>query len=268
MVHSNAVENSTQRFSTRVANYVKYRPGYSSVLIDFLKAECHLAPRCLVADVGSGTGQLAERFLKNGNRVYGIEPNQEMREAAEFLLKRYSRFRSVAGSAESTTLVSSSVDFVAVGRALHWFDFETALSEFSRILKPEGWLVIVWLKRKTTSPFLSGYEQLLLTYGIDHKEKKQRQADMEGLLLANGYQRRALQGSWTFDFDGLRGQTLSYSVCPEIGHPSCGPMLGELYALFQKYQERGRVSIDYETLIYYKQPRVTSGPAVSLLFEG
>ena len=82
----------TQRFSSRVTNYVKYRPSYPAVIIDLLKEECGLMPDSIVADVGSGTGLLAELFLKAGNRVLGIEPNREMREAGEQLLRGYERF--------------------------------------------------------------------------------------------------------------------------------------------------------------------------------
>src|SRR5262245_22214580 len=94
----------TQRFSDRVENYIKYRPGYPNEVIETLRSECGLSPDSIVADIGSGTGILTAMFLRNGNEVYGIEPNREMREAAERLLKDYPRFHSVAAKAEETTL--------------------------------------------------------------------------------------------------------------------------------------------------------------------
>jgi len=72
----------TQRFSSRVENYIKYRPGYPNEVIETLRSECGLTSGSIIADVGSGTGILTEMFLRNGNTVYGIEPNREMREAA------------------------------------------------------------------------------------------------------------------------------------------------------------------------------------------
>jgi SAM-dependent methyltransferase len=67
--------DSKQRFSSRVADYVRYRPSYPSALLDLLRSECALRSGHVIADIGSGTGFLSELFLKNGNRVYGIEPN-------------------------------------------------------------------------------------------------------------------------------------------------------------------------------------------------
>ena len=85
----------TKRFSTRVENYVKYRPGYPREVIDLLSAECGLTPAAVVADVGSGTGILSELFLQHGNTVYGVEPNQQMRAAAERFLKDYPNFTAL-----------------------------------------------------------------------------------------------------------------------------------------------------------------------------
>ena len=112
----------TKRFSTRVEHYVRYRPGYPAAVLGFLKDRCDLSPTAVVGDVGSGTGILAEVFLKNGNTVYGVEPNREMREAAERLLAGHPSFRSVDGTAEATGLADDSVDLVTAGQAFHWFE--------------------------------------------------------------------------------------------------------------------------------------------------
>ena len=60
---------STERFTTRVENYVKFRPGYPPAVLDLLKTECGLTPASVIADIGSGTGILTRMFLENGNRV-------------------------------------------------------------------------------------------------------------------------------------------------------------------------------------------------------
>src|SRR6478672_4311798 len=105
------VQDPTQRFSSRVGNFVRYRPGYPFAIIDLLKNECGLTPASVIADVASGTGIFTRMLLENGNRVYGVEPNREMREAAERLLADFHGFSSVAGTAEATTLPEQSVDF-------------------------------------------------------------------------------------------------------------------------------------------------------------
>src|SRR5260221_7274796 len=111
------MSDSTRRFSSRVDNYVRYRPSYPHEVVGLLAAECRLTPGALVADMGSGTGLLAELFLKNGNRVFGVEPNRQMREAGERLLAGYPLYTSIDGTAEATTLDNASVDIITAGQA-------------------------------------------------------------------------------------------------------------------------------------------------------
>ena len=108
-----------QRFSSRAEKYARYRPGYPKAVLKLLDTECGLTEASVVADVASGTGLLAELFLENGNRVFGVEPNDEMRRAGERRLERHGSFASVAGTAEASTLDGNSVDFVDTGEALH-----------------------------------------------------------------------------------------------------------------------------------------------------
>ncbi len=119
-----AMEDTYSRFSRGVENYIRYRPRYPQQLVDLLKAECGLSPAHIVTDIGSGTGLLTELFLKNGNQVYGVEPNLEMRSAAESLLRSHPLFTSIAGTAEATTLANHSVHLITVGQAFHWFKHE------------------------------------------------------------------------------------------------------------------------------------------------
>jgi len=160
--------DAKQRFSSRVADYVRYRPGYPFELITLLRAECGLRPGHVIADLGSGTGFLSELFLKNGNRVYGVEPNEAMRQAGEEYLASHDGFVSLNGSAEATTLDNSSVDFITAGQAFHWFEADAARREFRRILKPTGWIVVLWNERQMDTPFASAYEDLLVKYGTDY----------------------------------------------------------------------------------------------------
>ena len=135
--------DAKQRFSSRVADYVRYRPGYPAALIDLLRAECGLQKFHQVADIGSGTGLLSKLFARNGNRVLGVEPNDEMRAAGEEFLAAYPNFTSVAGSAEATNVGDACIDFIAAGQAFHWFEPVATRREFVRILKPDGWAVMI-----------------------------------------------------------------------------------------------------------------------------
>ncbi|MGE0128873.1 MAG: class I SAM-dependent methyltransferase [Blastocatellales bacterium] len=247
----------TQRFSGRVENYIKYRPGYPKAVIETLQSECGLTPDSVIADVGSGTGILTEMFLRNGNPVYGVEPNREMREAAERLLKNYPRFHSVAAKAEETALDGASVDFIVAGQAFHWFDREKTKAEFIRILKPRGWVALVWNERVVdTTPFLAAYEQLLKDYSTDYEQVDHRRIDagvIRDFFGSDNFKLKQFENIQVFDYEGLKGRLLSSSYAPEAGHPNYEPMIAQLERIFQEYQREGRVDFEYVTLMYYGQ---------------
>lgn len=245
----------TQRFSRRVENYIKCRPAYPPAIIDLLRAEYGLTRASIVADIGSGTGILTELFLKNGNVVYSVEPNREMREAGERLLKDYPRFRSVGARAEATTLPDHSVDLVAAGQAFHWFDREKARAEFERIVKPGGWIVLVWNERRAGgTPFLEAYEQLLVTYAIDYKAVSHKEIDpntFERFFAPGSHRLATFSNAQYFDLDGVKGRLLSSSYAPEAGHPNRAPMLEALRRIFESYQAGGQIKFEYETQAYF-----------------
>ena len=210
----------------------------------------------IIADIGSGTGLLARLFLNYGNPVFGIEPNKEMRTAGEALLKDYPSFTGIAAAAEATTLPDDSVDFVTAGQSFHWFKPEAAYAEFARILKPTGWMVLVWNERQSaTTPFLEAYEQLLRRYATEYKTltHKRSTGDKVKSLFGEGLKVKTFANGQVLDFEGLTGRLLSSSYAPLAGHPNHEPMLTELRSIFQVYQVGGAVEFKYTTRVYYCQ---------------
>lgn len=258
--------DSTRRFSERVEDYARYRPKYPPDLIPLLQAEIGLSPGWRVADVGSGTGLSAELFLALGCEVFGIEPNAEMRAAAESTLRSRS-FRSVAGRAEATTLPPASVDLVLACQAFHWFEVGQARREFSRILRLPKRVALIWNTRKLDgSPFLSEYERLLLRFGTDYGRVRHdtRREHLLAGFFTHGFSRRVLPNRQTLDRDGLRGRLLSSSYTPGESDPARGAMLSELDAIFHRHEARGRVHLEYETEIYFGYlPKAARRPVVS-----
>ena len=251
-----AVQDSTQRFSSRVGNYVRYRPGYPSAVIELLKNQCGLTSDSVIADVASGTGIFTRMLLENGNRVYGVEPNSGMRQAGEEFLRAYPRFTSVAGTAEATTLDDYSVDFVTAAQAAHWFDREKSRREFIRICRPGGWTVLLWNERRTGSTtFLRAYEQLLLEYGTDYQDVRHERTteQIETFFAPSQFQFRTFEYRQEFDYPALEGRLLSSSYTPQASDAAYTPMLRELRRIFDAHQVDGRVTFEYDTRAYYGQ---------------
>ncbi|HWF43044.1 MAG TPA: class I SAM-dependent methyltransferase [Candidatus Kapabacteria bacterium] len=253
---------ATERFSSRVENYVKYRPHYPDEVIAALRSMTTLKPRHIIADIGSGTGFSAELLLKNGNFVYGIEPNKEMREAGEHYLSTFKNFRSIDGTAEHTTLKDRSVDYILAGQAFHWFNNEETYQEFKRILKPNqapfngelGWLVILWNDRQVdTTPFLNDYEKLLKDFGTDYTEINHRNIDslkVKEFFRGSEVIEMSFPNIQVLDYSGVEGRLLSSSYVPNSGEPDYDAMLARLREIFNKHQKHGTVDVIYSTLLY------------------
>jgi SAM-dependent methyltransferase len=244
----------TARFSDRVENYVRYRPGYPPQVLDLLRAECGLRPSHIVADIAFGAGAFTRLLLESGNSVFAVEPNADMRERGMHELESYERLVVIAGTAEETTLRSASVDFVTAAQAAHWFDLPRARAEFGRILRPDGWCVLIWNERLTSgNPFLRDYEELLLTYGTDYKEVRHERttAVIHDFFAPAPYQERVFSLRQRFDYEGAAGRLLSSSYAPLEGHPSHAPMMQEMDRIFRVNARDGKVEFVYNTRVFY-----------------
>lgn len=248
-------DEPTKRFSSRVDDYVKYRPTYPTAVLDCLKEECGLTDTAVIADIGSGTGLLSKLFLDNGNTVYGVEPNEAMRLAGETYLADYGNFTSMAATAEATTLAADSVDFVVAGQAAHWFEAKPARAEFLRILKAGGTIALVWNTRDVTgSDFMQAYEHILVDFARTDTLRPARTGGHErdpDYILGEAVKRRTFSNQKLCDYEALQGLTLSSSMSPLVGDPKHEPMLAALRQLFNDFQVDGRVYVLYLTELYY-----------------
>jgi SAM-dependent methyltransferase len=246
----------TERFSDRVVDYVRYRPRYPAEVLDVLNDAVGLADSWVIADVGSGTGFSAEPFLAGGHVVHAVEPNAAMRAAADALFGAYPNFRSIAGTAEATTLPDDSVDLVIAGQAFHWFDVAASRREFMRILRGERWAALLWNTRQTDStPFLRVYDELLRDFGTDYGEVRHDRRDPGDLARFFGgpYERRVLRNEQIFDADSLAGRLRSSSYVPAAGQPGYDAMMQRLRAIFDQHGTGGTVSMPYDLEVFTGQ---------------
>lgn len=248
-------KDSTTRFSSRVDDYIKYRPHYPIEIIDLLADKCGMTPESVIADIGSGTGILTKLFLENGNPVVGVEPNLEMREAGEHYLADYARFTSLDGTSEATRLPAQSMDFILAGQAFHWFDQTKTRAEFQRVLKEDGWVVLLWNDRRIdTTPFLRDYEALLQEFGTDYNEINHKNVQDKSVFAAF-FGAAPFEASFDnvqqFDLDGLMGRLNSSSYVPSREDPRHSKMAVRAKEIFTAHQKKGKVAFEYDTRVFY-----------------
>lgn len=251
----------TERFSSRAELYDRFRPHYPQAIIPFLQETIGLSPGTIVADVGSGTGILSDLFLQNGNIVYAVEPNDAMRAVAEATFADEERFHSVDATAEETTLPDNGVDLIVAGQAFHWFKLREARREFARILKPEGWVALIYNSwNLPDSTVAADYRQLLNQYGTDFRRVSGQWRigdDMSRLFDPDGFAKKRFDNPQTYDFEAFRGRVLSSSYSPLPGHANYEPLLEGLHEMFERHAVDGRLVFPYETSVTWG--RVTGG---------
>jgi SAM-dependent methyltransferase len=206
----------------------------------------------VVADMGSGTGLLSRQLLELGCKVFAVEPNREMREAAEAALGGHPGFTSVAAVAEATGLADRGMDLVVAAQAFHWFDHGRAREEFSRILKPERWVALLWnYRRLDSTAFLRGYEALLRKYCPEYAETLDRDLHRRQVVdfFTGNVSLATFENLQEFDWAGVEGRHLSQSFVPLEG-PRVTPMMRELRELYETNQSNGRIAFEYETRVY------------------
>ncbi len=247
-------DDTIERFSNRVENYVKYRPNYPAEILDFFGDRMNLKKESVIADIGSGTGISAKLFLQNSNAVFGIEPNKEMRRAAEKFLEDFPNFVSLNGTAENTTLPENSIDFIIAAQAFHWFKPTETRNEFKRILKENGFIALIWNERQLeTNSFLREYEQFLIEFGTDYQKVRHDSVtkDILQTLFQTDFCEVIFQNAQSLDFDGLRGRMLSASYMPTKESLFFDKMMIKLKSLFAQHAENGKIEVLYDTKVYY-----------------
>jgi ubiquinone/menaquinone biosynthesis C-methylase UbiE len=247
---------TVERFSNRVENYVKYRPTYPAQVLDLFRDRMNLQNDSTIADIGSGTGISSKLFLENDNEVFGVEPNQAMREAAESFLQDFPNFKSIDGMAENTNLENESVDLIVAAQAFHWFDRVNTRKEFKRILRDKGFIALMWNERQLDSTaFLRDYERLLIRFGTDYETVRHENITKETLqdFFRTDFEQKTFSHVQQVDFEGLKGRMLSSSYIPTAENPRFGEMIENLESLFAQHNENGRIEILYDTKIFYGQ---------------
>lgn len=241
------------RFNGKGLIYAKYRPSYAAQWLDHLYREVGFGAESVIADIGSGTGILTKELLERGSIVYAVEPNSEMRSAAERNLGGNPRFHSIAAAAEHTGLPDRSVDFVTAAQAFHWFDRRAFLSECRRILRPGGKVVLVWNNRvyseavreneRINRQFCKGFTGFTDQFFSSGKD------DLRD-FFSGAYEKKVFQNDQFYDEEGFIGRNLSSSYAPKEGEENYKPYVAALKKLFVQYSRAQKLQMPLITQSY------------------
>jgi len=245
--------DSTKRFSNRVTDYSRYRPSYPDDSIEWIFQQIPLDSSSQIADIGAGTGIFTELIASKGVPVVAVEPNDAMRLESDRRLGELANYRSVAASAEQTTLPDDSVDLITAAQAFHWFDLSKTKAEFDRILHRNGKIVLIWNRRdKKGSEFLSKYEEVLSKNISEYNTVNHANASdavIEG-FLGSKMSKAEFPSHQMFNLNGLKGRLLSSSYCPVEGQPGHIGLMDDITGLYEKYSSQDGVRFDYCTQVY------------------
>lgn len=243
--------NNTQKFSGKADVYAAARPSYPKELFTFLKNKYHLGAGTVIADIASGTGKFTQPLVQMGCKVYAVEPNNDMRRQAEWLLGGYENFISVNGSAEHTGLADHCVDFISVAQAFHWFDPARFAAECKRILKPCGKVFILYNSRdegaeltqrlsgicKTFCPKFKGFSGGVKSNNVER-------------FFNGGCERFTFPNDLYYDRDSFVKRMLSSSYAPREGDKNYQSFINALYALFDESADHDTLLMPNHTALY------------------
>jgi SAM-dependent methyltransferase len=255
--------NPTSRFTGLADMYARCRPSYPPAAVDYIMANCGLDQNSVLVDIGSGTGISARLFAHRGVAVIGIEPNADMRARAKAEAFPPSMRAPVYqdGRAEATHLSDGMADAVLAAQAFHWCEPEAALREFHRILRPDGWVILLWNERDESDPFTAAYGAVVRSTPDAAAVEVPRGKAGEPLLTSphfQGARRVVFHYQQELDEEGLLGRAFSASYAPR--EPSAAQAFADrLRDVFGQFEQAGKVVLCYETAVYLGRRSETRG---------
>lgn len=248
----------TRRFSGLADAYARFRPTYPAAAVEHVLRRCGLAAGSVLVDVGCGTGISSRAFAARGLRVIGLEPNPDMRAeaAAEPAPAGGPPPEYRDGRAEATGLETASADAVLAAQAFHWFEPATTLPEFHRILRPGGWVILLWNSVDKRDAFGKTYADLVWSL-TDRARTEMHERSPEALRdhpLFDLQEPAYFPNEQRLDEAGLLGRAFSASYAPKDAARR-ETYAAALRELFLANARDGQVALPYRTEVYLAQRR-------------
>lgn len=237
-------------FTGKSADYAASRPGYPPGLFEMLRSVSPPENEAVVADVGAGTGLLTAGLLEAGYRVVAVEPNAEMRAAADRQIGGVKGYRSVEGSAESLPIGVGSVSLITAAQAFHWFDVDRARAEFHRVLTSAGQVALIWNDRVLDDPIQMALDEVFLAYGGAKRTAvvaRDQRSGVPRFFEPNPMRHYTFPNAQQLSREGLLGLVFSRSYIPARTSMEGAAVAERVGEIFYRHATEGSVEIRYQT---------------------
>jgi SAM-dependent methyltransferase len=170
-------------------DYERGRPGWPPEVLDLPS----LPPTARVLDLGAGTGKLTRLLVSRFEDVVAVEPDPGMR---RLLVTLCPQARVLDGSAEAIPLEDASMEAVFAAETFHLYDWERALEEIARVLRPGGAFVLMWnLPAGPTEPSTEAIDRLVRERGLTREKLGYDPVDLNTIRYESGEWRVPFAGS-------------------------------------------------------------------------
>jgi SAM-dependent methyltransferase len=236
-------------YATKAEKYAKYRWDYAPEAISAIFDVVGISDQITVADLGAGTGILTKHFVGWAKLVYAIEPEAEMRGLLEKAFSENPFCQIMNSSAETTGLPAQSVDLIAVGQAIHWFEPESAREEFQRILKPFGWLAV--LRNYGTDPIYGkAVGELFDEFSRPEPVQRISRLPISHYFGSETYQKLLFPFDYMLDWENFLGSLISSAFMPDEYSLNFGKFEAKAREVFDSLNVDGRLASTGETELY------------------
>ncbi|MCB0825491.1 MAG: class I SAM-dependent methyltransferase [Armatimonadetes bacterium] len=239
------------RFDGKASIYASSRPTYPLKTLHQISEVTDLPTDATVYDLGAGTGLFSQILLEHFQRVHLVEPNADMRGQAENVLPT-DHSTSIDAEAESFPAEPRSIDLITAAQAFHWFDQPRAKAHWRQVLKPSGWVALVWNTRIPSTPFAEEVGNLLkaLVDASPQGDIPQDSADEEILAFFESAQILATEHTTPLSEQELCNLVMSRSYSPRSGEPLFAEIKEKVQDIHASYQSNGLVDLPYLTKLY------------------
>jgi ubiquinone/menaquinone biosynthesis C-methylase UbiE len=244
-------------FSTKAEKYAKYRWDYAASAIETIISLTQMSIHStILADIGAGTGILTRHFVGKAQKIHAIEPNFELRQILTRELGALLSISVVDGCAEDTGLPDHFVDVITVAQAIHWFDPEPARREMMRILKADGWLVLIRNHGTNSAPNKAVQSLMTEEYGANLSIVTGRPKEQPARFYFGNddFQTFVFPFAFQQGWDEFLGTLTTVSFMPDEDHPLFPKLETQAKEVFSQYSSDGYWKVEGETELLIGRP--------------